>query len=272
MLADHFSRDGLSGLVAARDEKPEQIRHVSQDVKRPLTIVIAVAFVVGTLVVRYRSGEHRQFEEARARLNDGVTRTVILGDSVARGAGDERGQGIAGSLDRQLRILGVTAAPVANLGINGARTNNVRRLLSGDSARRAIGNADVVVVSIGGNDLYGDSLARLLSRVLPRYQQYRTIGKVQQLVSMVQEANPAARIYVLGLYNPYRHSALGGWLDRQVNLWDARLIACFAPVRNVTVIRICDLLERDDRISAADRFHPGAAGYEAIATRIAASM
>jgi len=36
---------------------------------------------------------------AHPPLNDGVLRVAILGDSVAHGAGDESGRGIAGHLD-----------------------------------------------------------------------------------------------------------------------------------------------------------------------------
>jgi lysophospholipase L1-like esterase len=40
----------------------------------------------------------------------------------------------------------------------------------------------------------------------------------------------------------------------------------------MNVSRVCDLLDRDDRISTLDRFHPGTNGYAAIAARIAAAF
>lgn len=216
--------------------------------------------------------ELREIAATRASLNDGVLRAVVLGDSVARGAGDERGLGIAGSLDQQFQTLGIRAATVANLGINGARTLNVRKLLESGAAKSAVRTADLIVLSIGGNDLYGDSRARLISGVFPGLQQHRTIANVERIVRKVRELNPSARIYLLGLYNPYRQSSLRSWLDRQVNLWDARLVIRFASSRDLTVVRICDLLNHDDRISKLDRFHPGSRGYQAIAGRIASSI
>jgi lysophospholipase L1-like esterase len=196
------------------------------------------------------------------RLDDGVTHIIILGDSVAHGAGDERGGGITRALRSAL-----PAADIVNLGVDGARTANVLALLQRNSA--AVARADLIVLSIGGNDLYGDSAARLLSRAVPMIQQQRTASKVEDVIDRIHAINRSANIVLLGLYNPYRGNA---WLDRQVNLWDARLITRFSDDPTVTVVRICDLLDRADRISPIDRFHPGAKGYDAIAARIAPAL
>ena len=236
---------------------------------------VVIALLLFAILIAAGAGERsrrsRELTAARLNLDDGVLRTVILGDSLARGAGDELGLGISGSLERHFHESGVPAA-VANLGINGARTLNVWRLLKRPQTRTLVRAADVIVLSIGGNDLYGDSNARLLAGLFPRRQQQRTLAKVEMLVRNVRALNPAARVYVLGLYNPYRRSTLAAWLDRQVNLWDSRLIERFAASREVAVVRICDLMLRADRTSRLDHFHPGAAGYAAIAARIAASL
>jgi lysophospholipase L1-like esterase len=226
-------------------------------------VFAAVALVLVVLAGATRPW--RRPAETSPLPDDGVVRAVILGDSVAYGAGDERRLGIAG-------LLRERGTEVVNLGRNGARTAYVRQVLTKSSAQSAIRTADLVILSIGGNDLYGDSRARLISRAVPYIQQQRALANVERIVETVRELNPAARVYLLGLYNPYRNTTLRAWLDRQVNLWDARLIGRFAAEGAVTVVRICDVLEPDDRISKLDHFHPGAAGYRAIADRIAASM
>ena len=191
---------------------------------------------------------------------------VVLGDSVAYGAGDERGLGIGGWLARYTRL------PIVNLGVNGARTTNVRALLRDRSAQAKVRSASLIILSIGGNDLYGDSIARVLARVFPNVEQEVTAAKVRSVVASLRRLNPTARIDVLGLYNPYHHAPLASWLDEQVNRWDARLIWSLAASPRVNVVRIADLLQRDDRISRIDRFHPASAGYSLIASRIVASM
>jgi lysophospholipase L1-like esterase len=181
---------------------------------------------------------------------------AILGDSVARGAGDESGLGIA----RNLPI------PAANLGIDGARTATVLRHLRNRTVRAAVARADTVIVSIGGNDLFGDTRARLFSTVAPELAMRRAAARVQRVVAAIRRENHSARIYLLGLYNPYRAS----WLDPHIARWDSRLIRAFAETPGVTVIRIADLIDTPGMISAIDRFHPSGAGYRAIAGRIAA--
>jgi lysophospholipase L1-like esterase len=162
----------------------------------------------------------------------------------------------------------LSVSATLNLGIDSGRTFNVERLLRQARTNEAIQRSDVIVISLGGNDLYGDPQARLLTAIWPWYQRSRTLERVEHIVRLVQRINPAARIYLLGLYNPYRHTSRGAWIDTQVNLWDAGLIRRFADWPSVTVVRIADLLVRADRLSSIDHFHPGWQGYAAIARRI----
>jgi lysophospholipase L1-like esterase len=185
-----------------------------------------------------------------------VHRVAVLGDSVAHGAGDESGRGgFAGRLGAM------------NFGINGARTGAVLDLLRRADVRNAVRAADLVIVSIGGNDLYGDALARLTTIVAPSIAMERTIDRIALIVERIHAANPAARVVLLGLYDPYRQPAL----DEQVTRWDARLIARFAADRAVDVVRIADLFAYTARLSPIDHFHPGAEGYALIAARVAST-
>jgi len=250
--------------TVARRRKPAPLHAVLTCMRRLLTALLLL-LVTSALVLLL--GTRREITAALP-LNDGVRRVVVLGDSVARGAGDEKGLGLPGWLHYDLRAKAADVVTL-NLGINGGRTFNVARLLRDPRARSSVAQADLVVMSIGGNDLYGDSFARLLSNVWPWYQRERTLSRVESLVENIRQINPGARIYLLGLYNPYQTSSVGRWIDVQVNLWDGALIQRLSEMRGVTVIRIADVLARADRLSPIDHFHPGTLGYAAIARRIA---
>jgi len=228
--------------------------------------VLVVAFRLHTLSV-----DQAHLAEARRRIADGVMRLTILGDSVAHGAGDESGSGISGDLDRILRDRGIAFVPTLNLGINGARTYAIENLLRLRSTVTEIRLCDAVIVSIGGNDLFGDRVSQWRSFLLPALAMRRALDHVDRIVAQIHRANPAARVYLLGLYNPYRNSSVAHSLDRQIAMWDSRLIAHFADRSNVDVVRIADLFAFTPRLSSFDHFHPGQEGYALIAQRIAAT-
>src|SRR5262249_50425242 len=127
--------------------------------------------------------------------------------------------------------------------------------------------SDAVIVSIGGNDLFGDPMARLTTIVAPQMAMELTIDRIAAIVDRLHTANPAARVVVLGLYDPYPPP----FLDTQVPYLDPSLTARFARDRAVDVVRIADLFAYTDRLSSLDHFHPGAEGYALIAARIAST-
>lgn len=184
---------------------------------------------------------------------------VILGDSLAHGAGDETGRGLAGTLG------------AVNLGVNGARTADLIRHLGRDDVRLAVQRARLIVVSIGGNDLFGSSFERIRTLLAPRLTTELVVARVARVIGKIRHENPSANIVLLGLYNPYRESNIGPWLDEQISRWDGRIITRFAANRAVNVIRIADLIDERRAISPIDHYHPSAAGYRAIAERIRAA-
>jgi lysophospholipase L1-like esterase len=187
-------------------------------------------------------------------------RVVVLGDSVGHGAGDESGRGIAGNLDCELDARGIAHAPAVNAAVNGSRTWNVFAQMR----NAAVSSADVIVLSIGGNDLYGDRWSQLLSTVAPSLMMTIVRARVAVLVRTLQSVNHHARIVLIGLYNPYRELPL----DRAVARWNGGLLERFAGERGVTVLPIAELFAATDRRSTLDHFHPNAAAYAAIARRV----
>ena len=97
------------------------------------------------------------------------------------------------------------------------------------------------------------------------------LARVKGIVRRVRAANPTARIFFIGLYNPFINAPFGPFLNAFVNRWNAQLIESVAGDRNITVVETSDLFSHRDRLSF-DRFHPGDEGYALIARRIADSI
>ena len=196
---------------------------------------------------------------------------VVLGDSLARGTGDETGLGIGGRLVEELKRRRVPVKNAVNLAVDGAKTRDLERQMAGHSVRVLVGEANVIIVSIGGNDLWGEANSRNAPPSEPERVANEVLDHVVAGVRAVREANPNARLFVIGLYNPFAAAPFGRALTPMVNRWNASLVERFAADRNIVVVQTSDLFAYRDRLSF-DRFHPGNEGYELIARRIADAL
>jgi lysophospholipase L1-like esterase len=198
---------------------------------------------------------------------------VLLGDSLARGVGDQSGLGIGGNLDILLSERDPAHRPAANLAVSGSRTPELLRLLERDSLRAIVSRADLVVISIGGNDLFGAAGGRggEAPPETPDEAIEEVADRVERAVRIVRESAPEARVFLVGLYNPFAGTEFGDVIAPGVSVWNAAMLERFRDDPNVTVVQTYDLFSHRDRLSA-DRFHPGETAYAIIARRIVDSL
>jgi len=193
---------------------------------------------------------------------------IILGDSLGRGAGDESGLGIGGRFVEELRHRKIDTKNIVNIAVNGARTRDLITQLDSRNVRTLLAQSNVIIVSIGGNDLWGDNNWRNAPPRDPEGTMKDVLGRVEQIVKTIRASNRSARIFVIGLYNPFITTPFGKILTPFVNNWNALLIERFASDPNIVVVQTADIFAFRDRLSF-DRFHPGDEGYTLIARRIA---
>jgi lysophospholipase L1-like esterase len=193
---------------------------------------------------------------------------IILGDSLARGTGDSAGLGIGGRLDQELRKRNVRAKRTVNIAVNGARTADLLRQIESRNVQTILGQSNVIVVSIGGNDLWGGTDWRNAPPPDPATVMNGVLERMEKVVRSIRADNSRARIFIIGLYNPFTSTPFGRQLTPLVNRWNAKLIERFSDDVNITVVQTSDIFANHDRLSF-DRFHPGDEGYALIARRIA---
>jgi lysophospholipase L1-like esterase len=213
--------------------------------------------------------EHPKIKPPRpARLMDGVLRVVVIGDSLAKGTGDESGKGIPGNLEDEFKQRGI-AFEVRNYGVPGATTGDVENKLHDDAVRSDIANADAIVLSVGANDVFQDPEARARAiRDRDAYAQ-EILERVAGVMSQVRSINPDAEVLLLGGYNPLPDHPLSGGITRYMKGWDKLLNKRFESDPLIDVVKTSDIIDGADKLSPADHFHPGAAAYRAVAKRIA---
>lgn len=209
------------------------------------------------------------------RAPSGTFLVVALGDSMTRGAGDTAG-GYPDRVARALREKGRPAV-VENLAVDGSETGDVLRMLNEPRFVQTVAHADLILLSAAGNDLT-HSLRRISpggSEPAAPLDDARTaaIANLRAILAAIREANASAPIRLLGLYEPSGDAGAARRLERETLLkWNVALEETSFTVPDCLVVPVADLFEgRPDRL-AADRFHPGPAGYDEIAARVLSTL
>ncbi|KAF0995036.1 hypothetical protein BJQ97_01685 [Geobacillus sp. TFV-3] len=91
---------------------------------------------------------------AETRQHDEKIDIVALGDSLTRGTGDESGKGYVGYMVDELRRQTDQPIRVTNLAVRGLRSDGLLRQLGEPEIQRQVAMADLIVMTIGGNDLF----------------------------------------------------------------------------------------------------------------------
>ena len=241
--------------------------------KRPLAVV--AAFLLAVACGRETTPETSLTSQPAAvpRRNPAPERlnVITLGDSLAYGAGDEGGGGIARRLDAELERRGVADADIVNLGVNGAQTSDLIARLRQDRVQKAVRSADAVVLSIGANDLFRSPGARDETLRNPLQVADRILARLEEIVATIRKLNADAHILILGAYNPVPSHPFASMINDYIRLWDSTLAERFGPDRRIAVVRMSDIIH-PKRLSRYDNFHPGGDAYEEVSKRIAAML
>lgn len=205
----------------------------------------------------------------------GAYKIVALGDSITEGVGDQFSGGYASRLAEALRARGLVVL-LTNLAARGAETDDVLRSARAPEAQRQIAEADLVIVSAGGNDL-SHSLRALSTSGEDTSEPEAALGRARanlaELVKLLRSRNPKAAIRLVGIYNPFEITAEEAARSRaQLAEWNAAIEQATHADPRALAVPVADLfLGRPERL-AGDRYHPGAKGHEVIARRVLATL
>ncbi|PWK14342.1 GDSL-type esterase/lipase family protein [Tumebacillus permanentifrigoris] len=204
---------------------------------------------------------------------------VAIGDSITAGWGSPaidgmRRNGFASQLHRQLLTRG--PADLHNLGVPGLTSGQFLFLLDHwPEASAVIKHADLITLSLGGNDIIwtdykspGDTAK--MRDALSKYE-----GNIEAILAKIRDQNPAARLFVLEVYNPFspddsRHQALSEYIQ-----WANESIAMAANTHEATVVPTASLFldhEKEYINLANNDIHPNVAGHTRIAEQISHAL
>ena len=205
------------------------------------------------------------------------TRYVVLGDSISRGAGirnpDEACYG---------RIIANTNGyAYANFGVDGNMSDDLLNKLYRDSGViNAVKAADIISISIGGNDFLRDNMPAMIAKGL--VENYGQIDRIvaefsanfNVIIAKIKEYNPRALLLVQTLYNPMEGTALVNKVYAQALSQLNAVYTGYAASHpgEIEIVDVAAAFAGRSGLIAIDTIHPNAEGNYLIARTIQAKL
>lgn len=211
--------------------------------KRILIIMIAILIVVGGGGAGYLFWQaHHSSSQLESRAADSAASSssvrkvkkninlVALGDSLTQGVGDQKKNGgYVGIIKSQIEQKYNTNIHTNNYGVAGDRSDQIlKRLDSDQKFQSRLKSADVIVMTVGGNDLmqslqkniFIDNQSEFTSKMGTASQKYA--NKLDQLFKTVRQYNHHAPIFLFSVYNPfYVYFANMDTISKSVTTWNS---------------------------------------------------
>lgn len=220
-------------------------------------------------------------EPLRDETGDDRIRIVALGDSLTKGTGDRTGTGYVGHLKEKLaEATGKPVYVINNLAVNGYRTDQLLADLNDKrSVAETVKQADVVVFTIGGNDLFKFVREELdiTSAQLDPGELFRSIPepseRLQQILERLNEINPQATIVYIGLFNPFLDLDNTRTTSLAIARWNEKAFETIHAYPNMILVPTADLFQQNlTDYLYSDHFHPNQQGYERMAERVVQAL
>ncbi|WP_141541338.1 SGNH/GDSL hydrolase family protein [Bacillus cereus] len=207
---------------------------------------------------------------AKEKKKTGTLQIVSLGDSLTRGVGDKEGIGYVGRMKEDLQKDYKQKIALTNLAVSGAKMPDLLKQIESNGAQYSIKQADVIVLTIGGNDLFPgwESLGKIdLETYRPDIETFQNEAK--KIIEEIRKLNTDSPIFWLGLYNPFEDvEDLKGSSNIVVD-WNASLEKLALNDKNVYITPTFDLFQnRGKDLLYSDHFHPNEVGYTYMAERL----
>ena len=208
------------------------------------------------------------FALSAAAAAEDKTNYLVLGDSIAYGSGlSNPKEAVYGKI-----VADTNGYAYENYAVPGHTTNNLLNRMENETVSSAIAAADIINISIGGNNFLLGNINGLLydGLVAKNYTRFEQIGMgfyedLCRIFERIRALNPDTAIILQTLYNP-QTGYVGEVYQKGGEIINAKILE-FADNHpgEVLITDVGNALTDSDRDFAEDRIHPSAAGNEKIA-------
>ncbi|OVE67426.1 acyl-CoA thioesterase [Clostridium diolis] len=245
-----------------------------------LSIVSTITLVMGfisALSISSRPPKEisdNESEQSKSEeLDQNYYNILVLGDSLAKGTGDEKGLGFSGYFSEYWKTKVSKEIKINNLAINGDVSNGLLNVVQESQTLADIKGSNMIFISIGGNEiskLKNTDISSSTTKIKDIQDTY--LANLKSIFNIIRANNQSSMVVFIGLYNPFgkdltsdKVSILNEWNYQSQQLLSLDSNAIFIPTYDLFKYNLQDYL-------AADNFHPNSTGYQAISGRIIESL
>ena len=206
-----------------------------------------------------------------SEINSDSFAIVGIGDSLTLGTGSE---GTKGYLDliKAYYEKQTDQVVLVNHGVYGAQASHLIKMLDDPNMQRDIEQADVLFMTLGGNDLvsiFNHNFAHLtIGDFIKGEESFKS--DLRKIMSTIRILNEDVPVYFVGIFNPVFESlAEVKELNEIISSWNIATKNLLEMYPNTTFISIQHLFEEDTNLYLSeDLFHPNDEGYERIGKEV----
>lgn len=232
------------------------------------------AGVATTGIISYHDTGLIPKEEVPADFIPKDVNIASIGDSLTKGVGDETKRGgYTSLLEEKLQLeKGIKSVTLYNYGVKGHKTTDLLNRIQDDEVQQGIADADIIIITIGGNDIMKIVKENLFDLSLDVFKKEQTKYEIrlQKVLENIRQYNSEGEIILVGLYNPF------GWfidLSPEINTivdnWNEGSKDILSEFDHTQFVVVDDVFnDADENLLSEDEFHPNAKGYELMSERI----
>ena len=223
--------------------------------KKAISVLLSLAIILGFCVTASAAGKKLSY--------------VVLGDSIGVGSGiANSGEACYGKI-----VANTNGYIYSNFAVDGATTSDLLRRISEEKVAEIIKGADIINISIGGNNFIKDNLFWLLMTI--PFGNMNKVNKIiegvrsdlEQIIPAIKKMNPDVTILLQTLYNPWKGKGLENIYQKGVDA----LNGCFREYLAdnpgaYELVDVCSAFASQNKdLIAIDTIHPNAEGNKLIA-------
>ncbi|MGM0845167.1 MAG: GDSL-type esterase/lipase family protein [Bacillota bacterium] len=220
------------------------------------------------LAFQYKTPE---IEISQSEIGEDGFAIIGLGDSLTLGTGSEETGGYLESIrtyyeERHDQVI------LVNHSMYGAQAEHLVKMLKEPILKSNIEKADVLFMTVGGNDLISVFNHNFTDLTLGDFTKGEENFKsdLRKIMSTIRLLNEDVQIYFIGIFNPVFESLANvKEFDEIITSWNVSTRNLLEMYPNTTFISIQHLFEDEtNQYLAEDFFHPNEAGYKRIGEEI----